>query len=104
MTLAELFILLKNTGYPVSFSHFKNQTPSVPYIIYTTPSDSITHADNKNYFKMIDVDIELYTDKKDLQAEETIESLLDSNEIAYNAYQIFIESENMHMKTYEIRI
>ena len=104
MTIAELFALLKSTGYPVSFSHFKNQTPSIPYIIYTTPSDSISHADNTNYFKMIDVDIELYTDKKDLQAEETIENLLDENGITYTPYQVFIESEGLHMKTYEIRI
>lgn len=108
MTLTELVALLRSTGYPVAFSHFKvdenNPPPNPPFIVYTTPNNSDFIADNKNYYKITDVDIELYTDKKDLEAEQAIERLLDANDLPYNSYQVFIEKENLHQKIYEVRL
>ena len=108
MSLIELVALLRSTGYPVAFSHFhvdeNNPPPNPPFIVYTTPNDPDFKADNKNYHKITDVDIELYTDKKDLQAEQAIESLLDDNDLPYSSYQVFIEEENLHQKVYEVRL
>ncbi len=104
MTLIELVQLLRATGYPVAFSHFNEGPPSIPFITYLTPEDDTFHADNKTYTKIINADIELYTDKKDLAAEQTIESLLNENEIPWVAYQTYIESERLHQKTYEIGV
>lgn len=108
MTLQELVALLRQTGYPVAFSHFRvdasNTPPSIPFITYTTPNDSDFKADDTNYHKIIDVDIELYTDKKDLQAERAVEEILISNGLSYNAYQVYIEPEDLFQKTYEVRL
>lgn len=103
MTLIELVKLLKATGYPVAFSHFK-QTPSVPFITYTTPDTDNFHADNMTYVKIINADIELYTNKKDLEAEQRIEALLEAAEIPWDAYQTYIESEKLFQKVYEIGV
>ncbi|MGN8648316.1 hypothetical protein ACTNEO_19930 [Gracilibacillus sp. HCP3S3_G5_1] len=103
MTLMKLIDLLEATGYPVAFSHFKD-TPSIPYITYTTPDTENFHADNKTYQKVTSVDIELYTDKKDLVAEKAIENLLDEHEIAWESTQRYIESEDLFQKIYEIGV
>jgi len=104
MDLFNLVAHLRNTGYPVAFASFEQPNPKLPYIVYTTPNDPDFKADNKNYHKIIDVDIELYTDKKDLEAEAVIENLLEENELPYASGQAYIESERMHMKRYEIRL
>lgn len=103
MKLVELVRLLRGLGYPLAFSHFNTQ-PKLPYIVYTTPSNDDLIADGINYHKIINVDIELYTNKKDLEAEEKVENLLTENELPYNTYQTTIENENLFQKVYEITL
>jgi hypothetical protein len=106
MTLTELVQILKATGYPVAYSHFKNTPenpiPNPPYIVYLEAPSSNLHADNKVYKHGKNVQVELYTDKKDLVAESTLEALLDENEFSYETTEIWIESEKLFQKTYEM--
>ncbi len=108
MTLAELSQLLKATGYPVAYSRFKvtptNPMPDPPYIAYLVSGSSNLFADNKTYKKIDNIQIELYTDKKDLDAEATLEALLDANNIPYETTEVWIESEQLFQKTYEIGV
>jgi hypothetical protein len=103
MTLAELKTILNATGYPVAYSHFNEPTP-LPYICYLVIDSSNFFADGKVYKKIDNVQIELYSDKKDLVAEAKLESILDENEIPYQTIEIFIESENLFQKIYETRL
>lgn len=103
MTLSELFTILKATGYPVAYSHFR-ETPSVPFIVYLEDDSSNFHADNRTYKKVRSIRIELYTDKKDLVAEDKVEALLDENEIPYQSYEVYIDSEKVFQKTYQIGV
>lgn len=103
MTLAELKKILGASGFPVAYSHFNSpQTP--PFICYLVDSNSNFKADNKVYHKVTDVTIELYTSKKDLAAEAILENLLDQNEIPYEPYEVFIESEKLFQRIYEVRL
>ncbi|MFD1204013.1 hypothetical protein ACFQ38_02570 [Sporosarcina contaminans] len=103
MTLAELKKLLRATGFPVAYSHFKEAKPT-PFITYLVTFSPNFHADNKTYHKINAVDIELYTDKKDLAAEAVLEKILDDNEIPYESDETFIESEQLFQKIYEVRL
>lgn len=103
MTLPELKKLLDATGYPVAYSHF-NEAKPVPYITYLVTYSSNLHADNKVHKKIQNVDIELYTNKKDLQAESNLETILDSNEIPYDTVEAFIDDEKLFQKIYEVRL
>lgn len=58
-------------------------------------------ADNKVFKKIDNVSIELYTSKKDLAAESKIEQILDDNEIPYETYEVYIDSEKLFQKVYE---
>ncbi|MDU2670594.1 MAG: hypothetical protein E7C49_01155 [Clostridium sp.] len=103
MTLNALEDILKNTNYPVKYSHFsKPVTP--PYITYIAIRSGNFIADNKVYKKIDNIQIELYTSKKDLEAENTLENLLDENDIAYEYDEAWIESEKLFQRIYEVRL
>lgn len=103
MTLKELYNLLKATGYPVAYSHF-NEPKQTPFITYLVNNNPNFIADNKVYHKIKDVDIELYTTKKDEASERVLEDLLDQNDIPYEPYEVYIESEKLFQKIYEVRL
>ncbi|WP_242309232.1 hypothetical protein [Bacillus cereus group sp. BfR-BA-01524] len=108
MTLGELTKILEATGYPVAYSHFTatpgNSVPAPPYICFLVDGSANLMADNKVYHKINDLNIELYTVRKDLAAEAKLEKFLDDCEIPYESYGTFIESEKMYQKTYESRL
>ncbi|MFJ8220550.1 hypothetical protein [Bacillus cereus] len=109
MTLGELTKILEATGYPVAYSHFtatpSNPIPSPPYICFLADGSANLMADNKVYHKINDVNIELYTTRKNLVAEAKLEKVLDDFEIPYDSpIEGIIESENMYQKIYEMRL
>ncbi|UYO18747.1 hypothetical protein [Bacillus sp. 41-22] len=106
LTLGELIKILEATGYPVAYSHFTATpgNPVPPYICFLVEGSANLMADNKVYHKINDLNIELYTTKKDLFAEAKLEQVLDDHEIPYESYGTFIESEKMYQKFYETRL
>lgn len=103
MTLPELYQILRATGFPVAYSHF-DEIPSIPFITYHEDISNNFHADNRTYLPIKGINIELYTNKKDLAAEETLVALLNANELAYETSEVYIESERMYQKTYYIGV
>ena len=108
MTLSDIYTILKATGYPVAYSHFtattNNPLPAPPYICYLNAYSSNLQADNKVYAKIDNLQIELYTNKKDLTAEKNLEDILDNNDIAYESTETWIDSEQLFQKIYEVRL
>lgn len=108
MTLTELKSILDATGYPVAYSHFistdNNPVPNPPFITYLVINSSNMFADNKVYKKIGNIQIELYTNKKDLQAEKKLEDLLDLNEIPYETEETWIDTEKLFQKIYKIGV
>ena len=108
MTLTELKKILDAAGYPVAYSHFTATStkpiPVPPYITYLVAYSANFMADGKVYKKIDNVQIELYTTKKDLVAEGKLETVLDDNEIPYETTETWIESEQLFQKIYETRL
>lgn len=108
MKITDLINILKATGLPIFYSHFNvtddDPVPEPPYMTYIFSYSSNMYADNKVYKKIDNFQIELYTKIKDLQAEKKLEDLFDLNEIPYSTSEIFIESENIFQKIYEVRL
>lgn len=103
MTLSELNAILKQTGYPVAYSHF-NSKITIPFITYLVSYSSNFTADDKVYKRIDNVNIELYTNEKDLEAERKLEELLDENEITYETTEEWVEKEKLFQKIYEVRL
>jgi hypothetical protein len=109
MTLPELKALLDQTGHPVYYSHWKPtqdepNPPDPPFICYLETFSSNFSADNSVFKKIPNVQVELYTKKKNLAAEADLEAILDSNEIPYDTSELFIESEQLFQKIYEVTL
>ena len=108
MTLNDIYTILKATGFPVAYNHFTGTTttplPIPPYITYLNAYSSNFNADNIVYKKIDNLQIELYTNKKDLTAEKKLEDILDNNDIAYDSTETWIDTEKLFQKIYEISI
>ena len=103
MTLVELKKLLDQTGYPVAYSHFSS-APSVPYICYLFIDSENFFADNTVFVEGANIDIELYTSKKDLAAEKKLKDILLANGITFEQNEIYIESEDLFKNTFEVEL
>ena len=52
-------------------------------------------ADNHNYAKAYNLTLELYSEEKDLELEEKLEALLDANNIEYDTFESYLDTESM---------
>jgi hypothetical protein len=108
MTLSELNLILQTTGFPVAYSHFvesdNEPLPAPPFITYLLLYSSNFSADNVIYKQFQNLQIELYTDRKDLEAEAIVEAVLNDNEIPFATTESYIESEQLFQKIYEVRL
>lgn len=102
-SLSELEEALKATGYPVAYSHFEGKTRP-PYITYALVSADNFAADDVVYSSAKNVAVELYVNKKDGEAEQTIEQVLDGMGVYYEKTKLYIDSEALFEVIYEIII
>lgn len=96
---------LEKLEIPIQYRAFQvGHAPSLPYLIfYENDSDNV-FADNHNYYDVLNVVCELYTDEKDIELETKLQKLLYDLEIQYNSTETFIDSENMYLKAYDVVI
>ena len=68
------------------------------------PNSDNFAADSMVYFKVNRLNIELYTDLKDVELEETVEAVLDRHGIFYEKSEVWIESENLYEVLYQMEV
>jgi hypothetical protein len=61
-------------------------------------------ADNRNYQRISDVSIELYTDIKDVSREASLEQKLTDMGMTYTKNEVWVESESLFRVLYEAQI
>ena len=104
MTLSELHNILLSLNIPVAYFCFK-KAQDLPYICYLVKdNDGNFMADNIVYKKISSINIELYTEIKDVELEERLETLLDENKLCYTSNETYIESEGAFEKIYTIGV
>lgn len=105
MTLKEIYDGLKSLGYPVTYSHFaEGDVPEAPFITYYTPGSDNYSADGIVYHEINEVNIELYSDQKDLIAEQKIKNFLTENGLFFETSEDYIESERYIEVIFEVSI
>lgn len=110
MTLTELKTALESvnngafTGR-VAYRAFPiGAAPDLPFICFMETESSNFFADAQVYKKVQGVDIELYTENKDVASEEGIEEMLNENLILWDKSEMYIDSQNMLQVVYDITI
>lgn len=105
MTLEDLAGMLEKTGFPFAYDHFaEGESPDPPFICYLLPQSDNFSADGKVYLKVSSVNIELYTDSKDLAVEQKLEAVLDTHGIFYDKTEVWIESEKLYEVLYSFEM
>jgi hypothetical protein len=71
MTYEELVAMLKEADLPFAYDHFaEGESPDPPFFVFLIPSEETFGADNIVYASFPEVNVELYTDKKNPEARE----------------------------------
>lgn len=105
MDIQKLKTLLKSIDISVAYHSFgEGQAPNLPYIVYYVDEDVGFVADDYIYYESLGITIEVYSRIKDLELESKIKKLLNDNQLPYESYESFLDSENMFLKAYEINI
>lgn len=97
----EIIQMLTETGIPFAYDHFaEGDSPVPPFICWLSPGSNNFSADGKVYSRIGTVHIELYTDKKDVETESSVESVLDKYGIFWNKSETYISSEKLYEVMY----
>ncbi len=100
--MKEVIEILNEIGYPFAYSHFaEGESPKPPFICYLVPMSNNFSSDGIAYFKKCKFQIEVYTDYKDLEIENKVESVLDKHRIFYDKTETYIENEMLYETIYE---
>ena len=104
MTLKELNVALNAIpGFDkkVAYRAFPvGKAPKLPFICYLCTNTDNFDADDYVYQVIQEVDIELYTAKKDEASEQAVEAILAEYHLSWEKYEDYIDSENCYMITY----
>lgn len=105
--MEKIAAVLEKIGLPFAYDHFaEGESPNPPFICYLIPNSDNFSADGRVYYKINEIHIELYTDCKDLSAEQKVEAVLDEHGIFYEKTEVWIESESLYevLYTFEMEV
>ena len=103
--MERLIAILDSIGIPYAYDHFtEGESPDPPFICYLLPGNDNFAADGRTYFKIDDVHIELYTDRKDLRSEKRVEDALDAASVFYAKSETWIGSEKLYEVLYQFEM
>ncbi len=100
MTLSEIKAMLDESGFPVAFHHFETKQ-TLPFIVYVTPNSNNISADGKVILSVNVINVELYTDKKDPDAEKKLERIFYNYGIVWEKSQQWFSDEKIYETIYE---
>ena len=103
--MEKIAAVLEKIGLPFAYDHFaEGESPNPPFICYLIPNSDNFSADGRVYYKINEIHIELYTDCKDLSAEQKVEAVLDKHGIFYEKSEVWIESEKLYEVLYSFEM
>ena len=105
MELHKIASMLAGLGIPLAYHHFaEGESPPPPFLLYLSPGSDNFSADGRVYWKVAQLDVELYTDLKDPELEARLEMVLDTAGLFYNKTESYIDSEKLYEVLYEMEV
>lgn len=80
------------------------KAPKLPFICYLCTNTTNFAADDYVYQVIQEVDVELYTAKKDEASERAVEDKLNELGLVWDKYEEYIDTENCYMITYTVSL
>lgn len=104
-TFEEINNLMASVGLPYNYYFFpENKVPAPPYMVFYYPNRDDFYADDSNFTHIEQLNVELYTEEKNFESEEAVESVLISNHITFEKQEGYIESENLYEVLYTMEV
>ena len=101
----KLLEIMADIDIPSAYDHFaEGESPEPPFICYLLPGVNHFAADGMAYFKINEVHIELYTDRKQPDVESALEAVLDRHGVFYNKSEVWIETERLYEVLYSTEV
>ena len=98
-------VWIEEIGLPYAYHHFaEGESPDPPFAVFLYPGSNNFSADGKVYFKTDRLNIEIYTDIKNIELEQQTEAVLDGHDIFYEKSEVWIESENLYEVLYQMEV
>lgn len=104
MTYQEIKNLIESIGLPYAYYEFEDNTNIAPPFVVFFYDYSDEYADNENYAEKVTLNVELYTDYKDIELEKTVEAVLRKAELTYTKESTRINSERMWQTAYTTEV
>ena len=105
MTYDETMAMLQETGLPLAYDHFaEGESPDPPFLVFLFPESESVFADDTVYQKVEDLNVELYTDRKDPELEKKLETILTEHQCPYVKTEVWIPDERMYEVLYQTQI
>ena len=93
-----------NALYPTRYNHYDEKQQGT-FIVYFDVGEENFHADDLVYTEGLLIDIDLYSDHKNLEAERRIKNMLRSNKIPYDKGDTnYIQAEKLYLTTFTIKL
>ena len=100
--MEKLISIMEEIGLPYAYHHFaEGESPDPPFICFLVSGNDNFSADGRAYYKIDQVNIELYTDRKDPVLENSVEAVLDGHGIFYRKTEVWIDSEKLYEVLYQ---
>ena len=105
MTYSDIISLMDDIGLPYAYDHFaEGHAADPPFAVVLMPSSDNYIADNKVFALVEELNIEVYSDKKDPALEKRVQAVLDDHEIVWEKSEVWIESERLYEVLYSTKI
>ena len=105
MTAENVTKMLEEMKLPFAYHHFaEGESPDPPFAVFLYPGSNNFSADGKVYFKVSRLNVEIYTDVKNIELEQQTEAVLDGHGIFYEKSEVWIESENLYEVLYQMEV
>lgn len=104
MTYQEINELIESIGLPCAYYQFENNTNVAPPFVVFFYDYSDVYADDENYAEKVVLNIELYTDYKDIEKEKAVEDVLRKAGFSWDKTSTRINSERMWQTAYTTEV
>lgn len=101
----EVIKLMATINLPYAYDHFaEGESPEPPFVIFLYPRSVNFAADGVVYHKLSRLNIELYTDIKNLDLESKVESILTTKGLFFSKSEVWIKDEELYEVLYEMEV
>ena len=105
MTYFKIITMMEEMRLPFAYDHFaEGESPDPPFLVFLFPRSDNFSADGIVYQKIDALHVELYTDKKDPEAEAQVEAVLTVHGLFYEKSEVWIESEKLYEVLYQMEV